>query len=261
MRSEVVVVPTFQREELLFLSLESIRRADPNIPVQVYSDRGYWSRDLMDTCIEFGAHLRVIGKHDHYGNSWNLLSAMESTLIIEQPEILHIVEDDTIINPAYFDWAAGTLSSGVVASAYAHMSSDDTRKDWYESPCASWSGPKLREALGMIPEGYFTKHRDDMLKALDRQFPGSKMRGNGAEQDSFFLRVIENREWITRHPDRPLAQHIGWYGYNRPEGSIPPHGEFPERVAACREMLGNREMRTIHFGKPITDLEFEGAAQ
>ena len=95
MNEPIVLVPTWCREELLFLCLESVRRESPAIAIHVYSDRGATSPDLRNTCDKFSAHLTVRAQHNFYGNSFNVLDAAKLAMR-HRPSLLHVIEDDTI---------------------------------------------------------------------------------------------------------------------------------------------------------------------
>ena len=68
------------------------------------------------------------------------------------------------------------------------------------------------------------------------------------------MRVIEYFGWKTAFPEKPLATHLGAWGYNR-EGHAGPDGTFEQRVQWCRDLLANRERRIELFGRRIVDLE------
>ncbi len=264
--SEICIVTTFQREELLFLCLEAIRRDDPDIPIIVFSDRAATSDDLTKTCDIFKAHLRIREQHNRYGNSWNLL--MAATWAVQQAEIVHFIEDDTIVHRGYFEWARNTLLSTapktlgtqIEAAAYAcvcgHIGSPH-QVNWYTSPCASWNSDYLKIALGHVTPGYLqAETREEMLRVIDTDiFPKSKFKRGGSEQDGFFLRCIEAHGWRTAFPPDPLATHFGFFGYNRPPEVKRPEGEFPQRVQFCRDLLANYRRRVELFGKSTTDKE------
>ena len=110
MGSEVVIVTSWQREELLFLCLEAIRREDWAIGVFVYSDRGATSLDLEKTCETFKAKLLVREPHTNYGNSFNLLMACSAQLDGKSPDIVHLIEDDPLIHKGYLRWAREQLT-------------------------------------------------------------------------------------------------------------------------------------------------------
>jgi hypothetical protein len=282
--SEIIVVTTFQREELLFLSLEAIRREDSEIRIAVASDRGQTSDDLNHICDLFRAELTVAGDSHSYGNSFNLMTALRCALNgtfavdLEHLRIVHCIEDDTILHPGYFSWARQQLAQTVdfsIASQFKDMPigmrshalyaavcgriGSPHIPNWYESPCASWNADYLRIALNhLIPE-YFAPTREEMQRMLDeKMFPNSKYKKGGAEQDGFFLRCIEHHKWQTKFPPKPLATHLGWYGYNSPPARERPTGNLEQRVEQCRAMLRDAEKRKFLFGHRITDAEISG---
>ena len=258
--NDVVIVTTWQREELLWLCLEAIRRDDPSIPISVYSDRAQNSADLRKACATFDANLRIQIPHSNYGNSFNLLSACSAMTALDY-EIIHLIEDDTIIHKGYLAWAREELTNGFVydvspkfyAAVCGRIPSPHI-PNWYESPCASWNAACLRTALGHIVPEYFSGDVKQMLKALDEtMFPNSKYKRGGSEQDGYFLRCIEHHGWKTLFPPKPLATHAGGWGYNSHRKR--PEGTFEERIEWCRKMLTNKEMRKGFFGSSITDRE------
>jgi hypothetical protein len=247
------------RDELLYLCLEAIRRDDETIPTQVFSDRDCWSDDAQEMCVKFAALAVCRWRHSFYGNSWNLLKACKYILeLCPSAEIIHLIEDDTIIHKGYLAWAREQLKSGEYAAVCGRIGSPHITH-WYESPCASWNAEKLRHCLEHVVPRYFSPSREEMGKVLDEQmFPNSKYKKGGFEQDGMLLRCIEFHGWKTRFPPIPLATHLGWWGPNCPPGRERPTGSFEDRVAQCRAMLTNRERRKELFGHRITDAEMSG---
>lgn len=254
--NEIVVVTTYKRDELLYLCLEAIRNQDENIPIRIFSDRMYSSDALYECAAEFRSSLFFRENGPDYGNSANVIAAMECSLDID-PQIVHCIEDDTILHPGYFDWARKQLATGRYACVCGSIGND--QDTWYTSPCASWRAQSLRQALDLVPPNYFQPTREDMQSVLDAYAPfkKSKYRFGSAEQDGYFLRCIEHFGWKTLFPEKPLCTHLGWYGYNR-EGGTPPKGTFDERVEQCRRALRDHDFRSRMFGQRITELEFSG---
>ena len=259
MRNDVVLVTTFDRDELLFLCLEAIRRDDETIPIQVFSDRNHWSDDCQRMCETLGALAVRRWNHSFYGNSWNLLMGCEYIIgTCPAAEIVHLIEDDTIIHKGYLSWAREQLKSGEYAAVCGRIGSPHI-ENWYEAPCASWKADRLALCLEHVVPAYFSPSREEMQRVLDEEmFPDSKYKRGGAEQDGFFLRCIEHHKWKTKFPPTPLASHIGWWGYNQPPGRDRPAGSFVDRVAQCRALLTNRERRKELFGHRITESEMMG---
>ena len=255
---EICIVPTYQREELLWLCLEAIRAqaSAMELTVIVFSDRGDWTEDLERTKYAFNACTGVVCEHNYYGNSFNILDACKRMLTVyPEAETIHLIEDDTILHPGYFTWARGKLGSGQFAAVCGHIGNE--QDTWYTSPCASWQADKLRQCLEIIPLGYhYCETREGMQKALDESphFAKSKFKYGSAEQDGFLLRCIEKFGWHTKFPDKPLCTHLGSHGYNRPTGPR-PEGNLHERIAWYRKLLIDTRRRYELFGTRITDLE------
>lgn len=255
---EVVIVTTFDRDELLFLCLEAIWREDTIIPIWVFSDHGRHTKDLMETCHKFRAMLTIRSDHKFYGNSFNLISAIREVLKQMSPEIIHIIEDDTIIHRGYLGWADTQLATGQYAAVCGRIGSAHI-PHWFELPCNSWKADKLKICVDAVPAEYFSTNRLEMQRVLDEKiFPASKYKKGGAEADGFFLRCIEHHGWKTCFPPRPLATHLGWWGYNSPPGRERPAGSFEDRIAQCRAMLTNAQRRKELFGARITEAEMSG---
>ena len=255
MNEPICIVPTYEREELLFLCLEAIRRESPEIPIFVYSDHGATSRDLVTTTDEFKANLVIRHFHNYYGNTWNILEAAQAA-VRRRPAVVHIIEDDAIIHRGYLKWAQEQLASNEYAAVCARIPSPNL-KYWYDAPCATWTPEALKWCFSMIPPGYFCESREEMQRLLDLAFPKSVYRKGGAEQDGFFLRCIEAQKWATAFPQKPLATHLGYFGYNRAGATRSP-GSLEERVAYCRALLDDKVRRIALFGLDITMKEWDG---
>jgi hypothetical protein len=262
---EICIVTTYQREELLWLCLEAIRANDANVRICVFSDRGANSEDLQTTLNQFAALSVIRERHRFYGNSWNLLTACRwlTDSADELPGMLHLIEDDTLIHHGYLKWARTELINAQLAgmnlACVCGRIGSPHITDWYESPCASWQGEYLQKAVSHVIPEYFCDDRLKMQKVLDEKiFPNSKYKKGGAEQDGFLLRCVEHYKWKTRFPEKPLATHLGWYGYNQPPLRGRPQGSFADRIQQCREMLGNRERRKELFGHRIAESEWTG---
>lgn len=257
MANEIVMVPTFARNELLWLCLEAIRLQDAKVKIVVFSDRGHEGAELAETCSKFDAHWMVRRKTIGFGNSFNVIEGLRfCSAFGTVDDIVHAIEDDTIIHPGYLAWARAHLASGNYAVALGRIPGD-TLSTWYESPCASWNVGCLSLCLEKLPIGYFADTREEMQKVVDAAFPHSKFQFGSAEQDGFFLRCLEFFKWKTAYPPHSFASHIGAWGYNRPTDKG-PDGTFEERVAYCRALLYDKQRRTELFGQAITEREMEG---
>jgi hypothetical protein len=72
---EVVLVPTFHREELLHCCLRRIRSYDGDIPIHVFPDRGTGTPLVRTICDCYDAHMHLVPDSDWYGNTANTMNA------------------------------------------------------------------------------------------------------------------------------------------------------------------------------------------
>jgi hypothetical protein len=186
-------------------------------------------------------------------------------------DIVHLIEDDTLIHKGYLAWAREKLSREhpigfagqpievpEFAAVCGRIGSPHI-PNWLEIPCISWNADCLRTALGHLVPEYFCADRKEMQRVLDEiVFPKSKYRRGGAEADGFFLRCVESHNWKTAFPPTPLATHFGFWGYNCPPTWERPKGTFEERIQFCRELLKDTERRNAIFGHGITAKEMQG---
>lgn len=268
---EVVIVTTYNRPELLYLCLEAIWRDDSTMPVFVYLDRAiHWKSGIIQNPLPLtlpAGPVTVVGRqrHGYYGNSYNLLEACKEWA--SKVDIVHLIEDDTLVHKGYFTWARCMLrSSKIQYAAVCGRINSPHLKNWYESPCASWDASKMAQALGhLIPE-YYTSSREEMQRLLHevmfptlRRMDGKPYKKSGAEQDRFFQMCIEYHGWLTKFPDVPLATHFGYYGYNCPPSVKGPQAErLHDRIEELRNLLTNYDFRCAMFGQAITDREMKG---
>lgn len=235
----VVLVPTYDREEFLYCSLEAIRAADPNANIHVFPDRG---TDVSSTCDKFSATQHLTIQHSYHGNSYNMLEALKWAYQDNaRYDRIYVVEDDAIINGTFFAWSNEALSKfpdsfaacGWQYSPDAIISDGpDIRIQWYLSVCAALP----RSSVFSIVQHARPEYYGNMKAYLDRAYPNSPKRGTmHYEQDGLILRVMESESKRCVWPRRPRATHCGFRGYHmskdRPEGSL------EERVAILKLAL------------------------
>lgn len=254
MRS-VVLVPTFQRSDLLFLCLEAIRKAEPEIPIEVFPDR---STDERSICSHFNAIHHFTLNHNEHGNTVNVCEAMRWATE-QRFDRIHVIEDDAIIDQSYFRWCDEVLTKesdmfaacGWMYSPSAIISDGPAiRIAWYLSVCACIP---LRSALSIHPHCRPEYYRD-MKGYLDQTFPASHQRGTmHYEQDGMVLRVMESVGKRCIWPRRPRATHCGWYGYHM-DGK-PLSGTLESRVEALRLIIQDAEtLKKVMAGAPLPQI-------
>jgi hypothetical protein len=242
---EVIIVPTFDRSEFLFCSLEAIRAAEPNIPIHVFPDRGTKETEVTSQFEGVTEHLTI--PHTFHGNSFNMLEALkwayqENTRF----DRIFVVEDDAIINGTFFSWCREALMSHDFAACGWQYSPDalisdgpNLRIPWYLSVCTMIP----RASLFSIVQHARIEYYSDMKGYLDRAYPSSNRRGSQHyEQDGLILRVMESESKRAVWPRRPRATHCGWAGYHM--GKERAQGSLQERVAVVKLALKNPSLLT-----------------
>ena len=238
--NEVVLLPTFQRPELLYCCLEAIRAAEPTISVHVFPDRGTNEREI---CEKFGAAHHLTLQHSYHGNTFNMLEALKWAYG-QRYETVYVIEDDAIIDPSFFDWSRQALTNypDAFAACGWRYSPDakvgdgpDMLLGWYLSVAAALP----RRSVGGIVAHARPEYYGDMKGYLDRTYPASARKGSQHyEQDGAALRVAESEGKRCVWPRRPRAIHAGWRGYHMPDGRE-LDGTLEERVAVVKLAIEN----------------------
>jgi hypothetical protein len=225
-----VFVPTMARQELLFCCLEAVRKADREIEIVVSPDRGSNERDI---CQRFNARHRWTIPHTLHGNTYNMMSGLKE-LYEAGYQLVHVIEDDCVIEPTAFEWAYKALEKFPEAFAACgwRYSPDaiigdgpDMLLAWYLSVFSTLP----RKALQAIAQHARPEYFVNMRQYLDLAFPQSRQRGSQHyEQDGAILRIVEAQSKRCVWPRRPRATHCGYHGYHQP--GKPLQGTLEERV-------------------------------
>lgn len=237
---ECVIVPTFDRPELLTVCMKHIRRARPEIEIHVFPDRGMNEEAI---CEKFGAVHHWTLAHSYHGNSYNLMEALRWAYLGGKYDLVYVVEDDAMVDPTFFDWCGESLTDkpdAFAACAWKYspdaLVSDgpDLLLPWYLSVAAALP----RKSLAHIVPHAVPEYYRNMKEYLDRAYPGSFRRGGGHyEQDGLVLRVCEAQQGRCVWPRRPRAIHAGFRGYHMSEQRL--KGSLEDQVAVIELALEN----------------------
>jgi hypothetical protein len=250
---DIVIVPTFDRPEFLWLCLESLLAAegieDKIVMVceDIHSDKpkGFTVEMEMLATIryfekEFGFqfHYTAPVPHTTYGNSYNLLSALEEATFCEN-RLVYIIEDDVLITKDFFTWneqvyekfrpwvsCAGRLNRSLNFESNGRYAMDETIKD--VNACTRVKGAYMSWAT------CFPRTSLDLLlhseRIQDQTF------GPGVEQDILIQNMMRRYGLSSLWPFVPRAYHMGWYSYHR-TGGILPQGTLEQKVNALRAVV------------------------
>ncbi len=255
--NDIVIIPTYDRPEYLWVCLENLQRSRgiENKEIWVCEDNHEDApkhftiqMEMLATLREanrmFGSRLLYIGRapHDYYGNSYNVLEALRKANETEA-RFVYIVEDDSMVLPDFFEWneqaqerfnpsvtCAGRINRSLNFQMNGPEAIDETIKD----PLAcvrshkaymSWATCFPRQDLYWI-----TKHVDH-----EEWRPGW-------EQDIFIQEFLRDatQDGGSVWPYVPRAYHMGWYSYHRTAG-MKFNGTLEDKVTALRKAIVDKK--------------------
>jgi DNA-directed RNA polymerase subunit RPC12/RpoP len=224
--------------------------------------RSIISQSPSEVCSRYNAIHHFTIATTYHGNSFNVLEALKWAHL-QNVSLAHIVEDDAIVTPDFFQWSRAALESRptLFAACGWRYSPDalppadgpDIIIPWYLSVCASLPRRSLVAILQHAKPEYYA----DMKGYLDAAYPGSHRKGSmHYEQDGLCLRVCESMSQSCAWPRRPRATHVGWKGYHQPQGKEIP-GTLDERIAVVRLLIKNPDLlQSMMSGSAPPDIAY-----
>ncbi len=275
---DIVIIPTFDRPEFLWVCLENLSKA------RGIESKEIWLREDVHADkpkpftieMEFLATIREAERvfrnqvfyaarapHTTYGNSYNVLSALSEASMTDA-NLVYLIEDDVLITEDFFEWneavhntfrpwvsCAGRLNRSLNFAMNGPEAIDESIKDTNACHASitaynSWATCFSRTALNDIADVY----RFDKF-------------GPGLEQDILIQNIIRREKMTTIWPYVPRAYHMGWYSYHR-EG-MRFYGTLEEKVKELRATVTNPEkiktMASIQQIDPFPKKQHESAAE
>jgi len=231
---DILIIPTFNRPELLWLCLDYISACPEygELDIKVYLDAHYKRQSRLNETKEVlkkfndNVKLYVRQPNGYRGNSYNLMMAY-SDAFHSKAEYVFMVEDDVMISSHFFEWHKQAQLVNPVCS----VAGKNPGHGVYCSIGVCFN----REMLEPIVKHCVHEYFKDMGGYCRANFPPSPF---GTEQDGLIARVFNGKKAVWANP--PEAQHIGWYGYNRPHG-IRPIGNLNDKYKKVKEVLYNKE--------------------
>ena len=249
---DLVIVPTFDRPEFLWLCLENLyenvlREGQyPHIWVceDIHADKpkGFTiEMEMLAVHREWQQKLGYVYKatapHTTYGNSYNVLNALAQSADLDY-RYVYLLEDDVLVTPDFFEWnekaqekfspwasCAGRLNRSLNFQMNGREAIDENIKD----PNACHSSVTAYMSWATC---FSAKAMQD-IKALNAVYDGFE---KTFEQDVMIQRQIRraNLETIWSYPPY-RAFHLGWYSYHR-NGGMNLSGTLEEKVNALRSI-------------------------
>lgn len=241
----VVLIPTYDRPELLVLCLDALAKcAQPrDVDIRVYVDRRLGHADLRDISQACERHpglgivQRISETHGYRGNSYNVLRAYADALH-EGYDWIYLIEDDILVSPEFFAWHQSVHRRVTVA---ASMGVSDPGHGAYASLGVCLPAATVARIVRHGTKAYLR----DMRAYCAQRFPPS---GFGHEQDGLIARILAGQQVAWAAP--PVVSHVGWYGYHRRD-TVRPQGTLDTRVAHVRAVTANAErLRRVSHDSP-----------
>jgi hypothetical protein len=270
MRRGVVIIPTYDRPEFLWLCLEHLLAADESSAKEIWlcEDIHADKPKSFTTQFEMLAVIRYFEKkfpffrytatmpHTNYGNSYNLIHALAEAWAVKAP-LTYIVEDDVLITRDFFKWnemvaqchgysswvsCAGRLNRSLNFELNGRYEMDETCKD--------------TNAIKRVPGAYISWATCFPWKSLNDfipQFSNDTKFGPGVEQDMIIQTYMKTTGCWSIWPYVPRAYHMGWYSYHRDsDKNSGLYGTLEQRVEALRKIVVSpRRLREITVGPEI----------
>lgn len=267
---EVVLVPTYKREELLHCCLKRLRSYDGDIPIHVFPDRGTWQDSTVFGITKcFEAKLHMVPDNDWYGNTSNVMNAY-LWAYNEGYDRVFYVESDVMVHSDFFSWHREQqednpdifCSMAWIFNREAPISDDLLFQPWYYSIGTCFSREKLR----LIVEHATPKYYGDMPGYIARRFKTDPLNDGFAivhwEQDGLIQRILNEDKSQTVAPGIAKCSHVGAirsYGDGTQQGYEDffgfKHMGFLDRVKRIEDFINDPYWRVQAFGRALVERE------
>ena len=266
---EVVIVPTYKREELLHCCLRRVREQDERMPILVFSDRGEITPNLQGICYQFAADLIVQPTHEYYGNTFSAGEALRFAYLCGY-EVIHYLEDDTFIRSGFFDWTRKVhsdfdnifCSCGWTFNRFAPIVDETYFASWIYIPQFTITRKMLELALPHLNPLYYAR----MKKYISRNFAGNPLQSvhpqaiQHYELDGLLQRVMMESKLQVAWNSIAKVEHMGFAGYNRGgylayEDFFQGEKGFAKRVELVEDLVRDPYYRMHIFGREIVERE------
>jgi hypothetical protein len=254
--NDTVVIPTFDRPEFLWVCLENlydnVRGAREKFYVvseDIHTDKPKdftTQMEMLATIREWSRKLSVnfsytsTAAHSTYGNSLNVLSALQYSKCVHPSEKVYLIEDDVLVTPDFFEWNDAVFD--LVPNAHVVCAGRLNRSLNFQmnGPQAIDESIKDPNACGMVIGAYnswATCFKSGFINVEGVDY--SKFRP-GYEQDIMIQDNLRRSRCVTIWPYVPRAYHFGWYSYHR-TGGMPLTGDLEQRVKAIQKIVTNKQ--------------------
>lgn len=236
MQDDLVVIPTYDRPELLWLCLERIAASPDHqsVNIRVYVDAHVDQPPPPRADIEavlrkfpqLKLKVKFVTPHPFHGNSYNVLMAYKEAYEHPVPHVF-MVEDDILVEPGFFAWHRQRQAEAELDCSIG------VGKRPEHAHYASLGVCFRREVIAKILPHCRTEYFSNMRMYCRSRFAPTKI---DCEQDGLWCRVLSPQ--LIAWPEIPVAHHVGWYGYHRKK-SVRPTGTLEQRYKQVKLVLAN----------------------
>ena len=269
--NEIVGIPSYRREELLYCCLRRVREIEPFIAIHVFPDRGTANNPLVkEICAKFDARIHFVPEHDYYGNSY-LVMEMYKWAFNEGCDLFYMLEDDVFVHPDFFSWHRDQhqnfpdifASMAWVFNRHAPLTNDLLFQPWIYSPGVAFSHNKL----ALIAPHATPRYYNDMDTYIRKTFPESKLNDafniGHCEQDGNLQRILDRDGSQTVSCGIAKCSHMGFvrsYGTGETRQHYEmfldhTHLSFEQRVEKLESFCQDIYWRATVFGRSIVERE------
>lgn len=271
MKTEVVIVPTYTRPDLLRCCLKRIRDLEPTIPISVFPDQGSSedpdTRLALTPFLQTNIQVNYVPQHDYHGNTFNAMEAMRWAYNEGYDRIFYI-EDDVMVHPDFFSWHREMqddedielfASMGWVFNRFAPIAEGNMYQPWYYAIGTCFARKQLFKVVQHATPHYYA----DMQGYIEKKFPESNLNSpygiQHFEQDGLIQRVLDQDKSQTVSPGICRCSHMGLYGYNRGWNAhvelFTAASTFDQRIKMLEEFIADPYARALVFGRDIVERE------
>jgi len=260
---DIVLIPTFNRHEMLNLCLEQIENAAPKDVAFMFAiDYGHDRQvvEVIDSRLKGYEKIKVFTKKHGYNQaklSYNILEGYKRAAELTD-EFVFMIEDDVMIGKSFFDWHRQVQSQKDLFCSVASKNPNRDVRDiddegmYYTSDgdYASIGICYRKEVIqDIIAIHANASYYGDMFGYIGRVV-GFEPYGKSWPEQAGMIRRLQLRSGKPiAFPYIPRAFHAGYYGKNRGRDNR-PYGTIHEKSEQVREIAFNYENLKKAVKKP-----------
>jgi hypothetical protein len=256
--TDLLIVTSFNRPEMLFLCLEHLR-ACPELDecvVEIWIDRaanGDVDADVRDVAASLIHPAKKVMipmpcALDQVKPNYVAPYALARAYYRSRCRYVILVEDDIMVSPDFIRYhrTAQELGQDFCVLGYTASGDRGNASTVHRSMCFSpWGVSWKRQSLGRFVEHFTSEYFRDIHSYVERAFLGTGREDAG--WDGLVHRVVRRDRLTAIVPSRSRCFHAGIYGKNRRADSRLRPGTVAEKVAELRERFNNAEWMTKDY--------------